>query len=98
MHSEPLAEANDLSSLDQVALSTGGCVCLVAYWVFSSTVFDASRPQPEMHIFPEHFAVLDKFLQDDAHSQIQQSSGTIEALIAIGLWLQSNNLISANPT
>lgn len=97
MHSEPLEEP-DLSSPDKIALSTGGCVCLVAYWAFSSTVFDASHPQPEMHVFPEHFAVLDKFLQDDAHSQIQNSVGTIEALITIGLWLESNNLVSTNPS
>jgi hypothetical protein len=97
MHSEPLEEP-DLSSPDKIALSTGGCVCLVAYWAFSSTVFDATHPQPEMHVFPEHFAVLDKFLQDDAHSQIQNSVGTIEALITIGLWLESNNLVSTNPS
>ncbi|EAQ91311.1 hypothetical protein CHGG_03246 [Chaetomium globosum CBS 148.51] len=97
MHSEPLEEP-DLSSPDKIALSTGGCVCLVAYWAFSSTVFDATHPRPEMHVFPEHFAVLDKFLQDDAHSQIQNSVGTIEALITIGLWLESNNLVSTNPS
>ncbi|KAK3898836.1 YAP1-binding protein 2 [Staphylotrichum tortipilum] len=98
IHADPLAEANDLSAADKVALSTGGCVCLVAYWVFSATIFDASRPQPEMHLFPEHFAVLDKFLQDDAQSQIQSAPGTIEALLALGLWLHANNLVSANPT
>jgi len=69
----------------------------LAYWVFSSAVFDAIHPQPEMRVFPEHFAVIDKFLQDDAHSQIQNSVGTTEALVAIGLWLQFNNRISANP-
>jgi hypothetical protein len=98
MHSEPLSESGELSTPDKIALSTGGCVCLLAYWVFSSTLFDAAHSQPEMHIFPEHFAVLEKFLQDDAHSQIQRSVGTMEALLALGLWLQSNNLISANPT
>ncbi|KAJ4304128.1 YAP1-binding protein 1 [Collariella sp. IMI 366227] len=98
MHSEPLANADDVSVPEDIALSTGGCVCLVAYWVFSSTVFEATHPQPEMNIFPEHFAVLDKFLQDDAHSQIQRSTGTIEGLLTIGLWLQSHHFISANPT
>lgn len=98
MHSDPLAEPNDLDSPGKVALSTGGCVCLVAYWIFSSTMFDADHPRPEMHIFPEHFAVLDKFLQDDAHAQIQKSLGTIEALVTIGLWLESNQLLSSDPT
>ncbi|KAK4239849.1 YAP1-binding protein 2 [Achaetomium macrosporum] len=98
MHSEPLSEAGEISIPDKIALSTGGCVCLLAYWVVSSTLFDAAHSQPEMHIFPEHFAILEKFLQDDAHSQIQRSVGTMEALLALGLWLQSNNLVSATPT
>ncbi|KAK4143658.1 YAP1-binding protein 2 [Dichotomopilus funicola] len=97
MHSNPLEEP-DLTSPSKIALSTGGSVCLVAYWVFSSTVFDSKHPEPEMRVFPEHFAILDKFLQDDAHAQIQSSVGTIEALVTIGLWLQSNNLLSTNPT
>ncbi|AEO58020.1 hypothetical protein MYCTH_2035048, partial [Thermothelomyces thermophilus ATCC 42464] len=96
IHRIPLEEP-DLSSPEKISLSTGGCVCLLAYWVFSSAVFGAIHPQPEMHVFPEHFAVLDKFLQDDAHSQIQNSVGTTEALVAIGLWLQFNNRISDNP-
>lgn len=98
LHTEPLTEAGEITNPDKIALSTGGCVCLVAYWVFSATVFEAMQPRPEMYIFPEHFAVLDKFLQDDAHGQIQRSAGTVEALVAIGLWLQSNGLVSANPT
>ncbi|KAK4106041.1 DUF1760-domain-containing protein [Parathielavia hyrcaniae] len=97
MHSTPLAEP-DLSGPDKIALSTGGCASVAAYRVFSSTVFDASHASPEMHIFPDHFALLDKFLQDDAHSQIQRSPGTIEALLTIGLWLQSNNLLSPDPS
>ncbi|KAK4192051.1 YAP1-binding protein 2 [Podospora australis] len=95
LHSEPLTGAEDLSSPNEIALSTGGCVCLLAYWVFSLTVFDARHPQPNLHIFPEHYAMLDKLLQDDAHTQIQKSTGTVEALVAIGLWLHSNNLISS---
>lgn len=97
MHSNPLEEP-DLTSPSKIALSTGGSVCLVAYWVFSSTVFDSKHPEPEMRVFPEHFAILDKFLQDDAHAQIQSSVGTIEALVTIGLWLQSNNFLSSDPT
>jgi hypothetical protein len=98
MQSDPLAEPDDLTTADKIALSTGGCVCLIAYWIFSSTIFDADQPVPEMHIFPEHFNALDKFLQDDAHAQIQKSLGTIDSLVAIGLWLQSNNHVSPNPT
>ncbi|KAL2270349.1 hypothetical protein VTJ83DRAFT_2533 [Remersonia thermophila] len=99
MHSDPL-ENPDLSGPESIPLSTGGCVCLVAYWVFSAAVFDAgaTRPDPEMHIFPEHFAMLDKFLQDDAHAVIQRRAGTVEALVALGLWLHSAGRVSTDPT
>ncbi|AEO68899.1 f9297eb1-b4d8-46b4-b7d8-8a52702fc408 [Thermothielavioides terrestris] len=98
MHSEPLSESGHFSSADQIALSTGGCVILLAYWVFSAAVFNATHPEPEIHLFPEHYALLDKFLQDDAHAQIQNSVGTIEALLTVGLWLHFNGRVSADPT
>jgi hypothetical protein len=99
MHNEPL-DNPDLSSPDRIPLSTAGCVCLVAYWVFSAAVFGATatRPDPEMHIFPEHFAVVDKFLQDDAHAVIQRRAGTVEALIALGLWLHRAGRLSTDPS
>ncbi|KAK0621465.1 YAP-binding/ALF4/Glomulin [Bombardia bombarda] len=98
VHNDPLANSGDILSPDDLALSTGGCACLLAYWVFSSTVFDADQAAPDIHIFPEHFDILEKFLEGDPESEIQQSPGTIEALVAIGLWLQSNNLISSTPS
>jgi Uncharacterised protein family, YAP/Alf4/glomulin len=97
INSDPLSGSGDASNPDDIALSTGGCVCLVAYWVFSSTIFDADQPTPDANIFPEHFSILEKFLQDDAERKILQSRGTTEALVAVGLWLQSNNHISATP-
>lgn len=90
--SSPVSEPP--SDPSKIYLPTGGAVILAAYWIFSSTIFDASHPSPDIRIFPEHFAILDKFLQDDAHAQIQKSPGTIEALIAIGLWLHYSNLLS----
>ena len=95
MQSDPLTGAEDSSSPDDIPLSTGGSICLLAYWVFSSTVFDADQPQPDIHIFPEHYALLDLLLEDDAQSQIQSTPGTAEAIVAIGLWLEENQLISA---
>ncbi|KAK3990665.1 hypothetical protein QBC44DRAFT_341776 [Cladorrhinum sp. PSN332] len=83
------------SDPSEISLPTGGAVILLTYWIFSSTIFDASHPSPEIHIFPEHFAILDKFLQDDAHTQIQKTPGTIEAVIAIGLWLHYSNLLGS---
>ncbi|KAK3944563.1 YAP-binding/ALF4/Glomulin [Diplogelasinospora grovesii] len=97
INSDPLRDVDEIPNPDDIPLSTGGCTCLVAYWVFSSTLFDADEPTPDMHVFPEHFAILDKFLQDDAEGQINRSLGTIQALVAIGLWLQANDRISSAP-
>lgn len=95
VNNDPLGETDDLSSPGDIALSTGGSISLLAYWVFSSTVFDANHPTPAMHIFPEHFALLEQLLQDDAQSQIRSAPGTIASLVALGLWLEENKLISA---
>ncbi|KAH8909995.1 DUF1760-domain-containing protein [Coniochaeta sp. PMI_546] len=97
MNKDPLGETDDLSNPEDIALSTGGSISLLAYWVFSSTVFDANHPTPAMHIFPEHFALLEKLLQDDAQGQIRDTPGTIASLVALGLWLEENKLISAGP-
>ena len=84
-----------MDSAADIGLSTGGTVCLLAYWVFSSTVFDADQPQPHMHIFPDHNTLLENFLGEQAQSQILQNPATIEAILVLGLWLEENKLISA---
>lgn len=83
-----------MTSAEDIGLSTGGTVCLLAYWVFSSTVFDADQPQPKMNIFPDHYNLLENFLGEQAQSQIQQDPATVEAILVLGLWLEENKLIS----
>ncbi|KUI64511.1 YAP1-binding protein 2 [Cytospora mali] len=92
---QPLTNTEDVSSADDIGLSTGGTVCLLAYWVFSSTVFDADQPQPDMHIFPDHHTLLENFLGEQAQSQILQGPATVEAILVLGLWLEENKRISA---
>jgi hypothetical protein len=94
--SDPLAGTEDILDPNEIDLSTGGCACLLAYWAFSSTIFDADQPNPDMHIFPEHSDILDKFLQDDIEGAILGAPGTIQAIVAFGLWLESNGLVLAN--
>ncbi|KAK1831748.1 YAP-binding/ALF4/Glomulin [Podospora conica] len=96
--SDPLSKTDDAKGPDDIALSTGGCVSLVAYWVFSETIFDADQPLPQMHIFPDHYLLLQKFLEDDAEDRIRESSGTIESLVAIGLWLLHGDRLSSPGT
>ncbi|KAL8370181.1 hypothetical protein RB595_000528 [Gaeumannomyces hyphopodioides] len=88
-----LPDADDLKGARDINLPTGGAVCLLAYSLFSSTVFGANVAKPDIRIFPDHFALLQRYIEDDAHAQIQATPGTIEAIIAVGLWLQHNGRI-----
>ena len=47
-----------------------------------------------MSIFPEHRQMMQQFLGDDPLSRAVRNPGTIEALLAMGLWLEKNKRIS----
>ncbi|KAL8303569.1 hypothetical protein RB597_004979 [Gaeumannomyces tritici] len=88
-----LPDADDLKGAQDINLPTGGAVCLLAYSLFSSTVFGANVAKPDIRVFPDHFALLQRYIEDDAHAQIQATPVTIEAIVAVGLWLQHNGRI-----
>lgn len=80
--------------LDSIALSSGGVICLLAYWVFASDVFKSDATVPNLRVFPDHYAILETFFDGNAAAQIAQTPGTVEALVAIGLWLDHHKLYS----
>ncbi|KAL7627185.1 YAP1-binding protein 1 [Parahypoxylon ruwenzoriense] len=90
---DPLAAFDDFASVDDIHLSPGGAVCLIAYWLFSTDVFGADNPRPELHIFPDHASILGRFLGRDAQTEISASPGIADALLAIGLGLEHRNLL-----
>ncbi|KAI2613337.1 DUF1760-domain-containing protein [Hypoxylon sp. NC1633] len=92
-HMDPLAAFDDFSSVDEIHLSPGGTVCLIAYWIFSKDVFGSDSPQPEMHIFPDHVSILARFLGREVQAEILASPGIADAMLAIGLGLQHRKLI-----
>ncbi|OAA55030.1 putative protein family, YAP/Alf4/glomulin [Niveomyces insectorum RCEF 264] len=95
----PLADPNVASGgINSIPLSTGGVLCLLAYWVFSSDVFKADAPVPRLHVFPEHYAMLEAFFDDNAAAQIARTPGTVEAIVVVGLWLDHHGLYSAGAT
>ncbi|KAJ4324888.1 YAP1-binding protein 1 [Fusarium piperis] len=83
----PLSVEPDPKNPDAIKLSTGGFLCLTAYRMFASDIFDADYDQPDVNIFPEHHTLLKRFLGDEPQAQIVGNPGTVEALIAISLWL-----------
>ncbi|KAI0883504.1 DUF1760-domain-containing protein [Annulohypoxylon maeteangense] len=95
VHIDPLAAFNDFSSVDDIHLSPGGAVCLIAYWIFSKDVFGSDSPRPDMHIFPDHAAILARFIGQEMQTEIHSSPGIADALLAIGLGLDNRNLIKA---
>lgn len=88
---EPLsADDADADHPENVELSTSGFICLAAYWMFTSDVFDAQHDNIKLNIFPEHRTLLQNFVSDDAQTEIMGNPGTFEALVVIGLWLEAH--------
>lgn len=101
IYREPLSVEFDPAHPEQLHLSTGGLVCLNAYWMFAADVFDADRglPTSELHpqyMLPDHQALLQSFLGDESGNQIATNPGTIEALIVMAIWLDGRKALS-NP-
>lgn len=95
----PLSIEFDPAHPEQLHLSTGGLVCLNAYWMFAADVFDADRglPTGELHpqyMLPDHQALLQSFLGDESGNQIATNPGTFEALIVMAIWLDGRKALS----
>ncbi|KAF5975997.1 hypothetical protein FCOIX_7364 [Fusarium coicis] len=89
----PLEVEPDPKNPEGIKLSTGGFLCLTAYRMFASDIFDADYEQPDAYIFPEHHNLLKRFLGDDPQTQIESNPGTVEALLVIALWLHDQKRI-----
>ncbi|KAM5345426.1 hypothetical protein ACJ41O_011288 [Fusarium nematophilum] len=89
----PLSVEPDSRNPEAIKLSTGGFICLTAYRMFASDIFDADYDQPDVNIFPEHHTLLKRFLEDEPQAQIVGNPGTVEALIVIALWLHDQKRI-----
>ncbi|KAL7799988.1 YAP-binding/ALF4/Glomulin [Trichoderma ceciliae] len=99
IYREPLSIDFDPQRPEQLHLSTGGLVCLNAYWMFAADVFDADRGLPDRelvphYMLPDHQALLKNFIGDESQGQIATNPGTIEALIVMAIWLDGRKAIS----
>ncbi|KAH7313415.1 YAP-binding/ALF4/Glomulin [Stachybotrys elegans] len=90
---DPLADELDTENPTASMLSTGGVLCLTAYWMFATDVFDAHHDCSELYIFPHHHDLLARFLGEDPETQIASNLGTTEAFVVILIWLQSQGRI-----
>ncbi|RDA85484.1 hypothetical protein CP532_0018 [Ophiocordyceps camponoti-leonardi (nom. inval.)] len=96
IHRDPLSVEFDPKKPEEIKLSTGGLVCLMAYCIFASEVFDAHQPLPDVYMFPDHHLLLRLFLgEEDPQTQVTANPGTIEALVVTGIWLDGHKRLKA---
>lgn len=94
---EPLAIDFEPSKIDEVKMSAGGLLCLVAYWVFAAEVFDANQPRPDMYMFPDHQRLLRHYIgEGDSQATILENPGSMEALVVLAIWIQGQDRIAAD--
>ncbi|KAL3418035.1 yap-binding protein [Phlyctema vagabunda] len=95
---EDHAEDNYPSSPEDVPLSKAGSLFLMTYYIFSTILFAAKSPQPSLTIFPDHMNLVKEFIGVNGPETIgSEPSGVIDALLAIGLWLENSNKFVAGP-
>ncbi|RCI08346.1 hypothetical protein L249_8813 [Ophiocordyceps polyrhachis-furcata BCC 54312] len=96
IYRDPLSVEFDPQKPEEIKLSTGGLVCLMAYCIFASEVFDAHQPLPDIYMFPDHHLLLRLFLgEEDPQTQVMTNPGTIEALVVTGIWLDGHKRLKA---
>jgi hypothetical protein len=90
--SESDDEDNYPSSPGAVPLSKAGSLFLVTSLLFSSVLFGSKTPQPSITIFPDHTRLFKTFIHIYEPETIGSGpTGVIDALLAIGLWLEHTN-------
>ena len=81
------ADDGDPEHPEVIQLNTGGFACLTAYWMFAAAIFDAHYIPPHIDLFPDHYQLLQNFLEGDSQEGVVGNPGTCDAIIAMALWL-----------
>jgi hypothetical protein len=96
--SENDSEENYPSSPADIPLSQVGSLFLVTSFVFASVLFESKYPQPSITLFPDHAKMVSHFIGTGGPQLIgSEESGVIDAILAIGLWLENTNKFVAGP-
>lgn len=81
-----------------IPLSRTGPLFLITSFIFSSVLFSSSISLPKISIFPDHAQLVKHFIGTDSPSSIGgESAGVIDAVLAIGLWLEQKNSFVTGP-
>lgn len=85
---DPLGDIDSISTAADVGLSTGGSICILAYWMFSSAVFGATNSALDsITVFPQHAGIMKTLLEDNPQDRILRAPGTADAALAVGWYL-----------
>ncbi|KAH8805780.1 YAP-binding/ALF4/Glomulin [Xylogone sp. PMI_703] len=86
------------SSPEAIPLSPGGCLFLVSSMIFSSILFESKSTMPSLSIFPDHEKLVKRFIGTAGPPTTgSEPAGIIDAVAAIGLWLEHNNKFVSGP-
>lgn len=89
---EESEEANYPTSPADIPLSKPGSIFLITCFIFASIMFESKSTPPKLSIFPDHAKLVKHFIGTDGPGNIGgEDSGIIDAVLAIGLWLEHNN-------
>lgn len=71
---------------------------MISSFVFSSILFESKSPQPKLSIFPDHAKLVKHFIGLEGPTSIGgEEPGVVDAILAIGLWLEYNNRFVSGP-
>ncbi|KAF7862566.1 hypothetical protein EAF04_007439 [Stromatinia cepivora] len=84
-HEDPKDNLPD--SAEEIPLSPNGSLFLLTSLIFSSLMFKTKSPEPVMSIFPDHAKLVARFFESADRSSI----AIVDAVVAIGLWLEHSN-------
>ncbi|KAL2075077.1 hypothetical protein VTL71DRAFT_19 [Oculimacula yallundae] len=91
-------ETEHPTSPSDIPLSTAGSLFLITSFIFSSVLFESKMTQPKLTIFPDHAKLVQHFIGTSGPANIgSEASGVIDAVLALGLWLENDNNFVAGP-
>jgi Uncharacterised protein family, YAP/Alf4/glomulin len=91
-------EENYPSSPGDIPLSQAGSLFLITSYIFSSILFESKLAQPKLSIFPDHAKLVKHFIGVEGPTNVGgEEPGVIDAVLAIGLWLEHNNQFVSGP-
>ncbi|KAG4414551.1 hypothetical protein IFR04_012299 [Cadophora malorum] len=86
------------SSPSEIPLSQAGSLFLITSSIFSSVLFESKVALPKLTIFPDHAKLIQLFIGTGGPGSIgSEETGVIDAVLALGLWLENDNNFVAGP-